>query len=59
MADLVKVLVSPDRRWRIEIRSDGRAEVRERGFLRLRTEEHRLRERLAKLGVDLDQLVED
>lgn len=59
VAELVKVLVSRDRRWRVDIRSNGRVEVRELGFLRLKTEEHRLRSKLADLGVDLDQLVED
>lgn len=53
------MLVSPDRRWRVEIRRDGRCQVFELGFLRATTRRGELEARLASLGVDLADLRKD
>jgi hypothetical protein len=59
MAGVIKVLVSEDRRWRVDIRADGRCEVRELGFLRAAVRRWQLAEKLAEFGLSLDDLVED
>jgi hypothetical protein len=59
MAGVIKVLVSEDRRWRVDIRSDGRCEIRELGFLRATVRRWQLEARLAELGMNVDDLVED
>jgi len=58
VADVVQVLVSADRRWRVEIRRDGLCRVFDRGFLRATCRRHQLAARLAALGVDLVDLVD-
>ena len=51
--------MSADRRWRVEIRRDGRCQVFELGFLRATTRRGELAARLAQLGVDLADLRRD
>lgn len=53
------MLVSADRRWRVEIRRDGRCQAFELGFLRLTTRRAELQDRLGALGVRLADLHED
>jgi hypothetical protein len=59
VAEVVEVLVSPDRRWRVEIRRDGRCHVFELGFLRVTTRRAELEVRLSNLGVKLADLRKD
>lgn len=59
VAEVVKVLVSADRRWRVEIRRDGRCQVFESGFLRASCRRWELEERLGALDVDAATLTED
>lgn len=59
MADVVEVLVSTDRRWRVEIRRDGRCQAFELGFLRATCRRTELETRLAELGVRLADLHKD
>jgi hypothetical protein len=59
VAEVVEVLVSADRRWRVEIRRDGRCQVFELGFLRATTRRGELAVRLASFGVALADLRKD
>lgn len=56
---VVKVLRSEDRHWRVEFQENGRVRVYDHGFLMAVCWRYELRGRLAALGVDVDQLIED
>lgn len=56
---VVRVLVSDDRRWRVEIRDDGTCWVFEHGFLRATVRRFELEKSLAGFGISLADLVED
>jgi hypothetical protein len=56
---LVKVMRTLDGRWRVEIHDDRRAHLYDQGALVLRGSVEQVGQRLAELGVSVDDLVED
>ncbi|HEV2928039.1 MAG TPA: hypothetical protein VGW74_05060, partial [Propionibacteriaceae bacterium] len=56
---VVRVLVSDDRRWRVEIRDDGTCRVLQDGFRVATVRRFELAETLAGFGLDIADLTED